>query len=171
MTSFFFIFLNFSRKGRKNFSWKFTGESSITQWKHSTCKGSIEMSSKIDFWDIMHQSHDTTSEAKAGPQEAMLGLKIINWTSSEAMSWHPKNQFWWHFYGSLASSVVVDELAQYSSSIYQHTCDTINFLKPFCLWYNVLNTIFNLTHVPISLSAVIISCCCLILEVTCCFLH
>ena len=44
-------------------------------------KGSIEMSSKIDFWDIMHQSYGTTSEAKEESQKAMLGLKIINWTS------------------------------------------------------------------------------------------
>ena len=55
-------------------------------------------------------------------------------------------------------------------SSHQHTLDAIIFLKPLLTMMSYFEYNFSIWHMsPISLSAVIISCCCLILEVTCCW--
>ena len=42
------------------------------------CKGSIEMSSKVGFGDIMRQCLDMASEVREGSQEAVIEPKLIS---------------------------------------------------------------------------------------------
>ena len=59
------------------------------QWKNSTCKPSIQMSSKIHFWYIMHQSHD------------YLWIQYMRLKHDI-----PKMDFWWHLYGRFTSRIL-----------------------------------------------------------------
>ena len=42
------------------------------------CKGSIEMSSKVGFWDVIRQCHDLASEVREGSQEAVLEHELYS---------------------------------------------------------------------------------------------
>ena len=55
--------------------------SSLHRPHYTGCKGSIEMLSKVGFWDVMRQCHDVASEVRERSQEAVLELKLYGLSS------------------------------------------------------------------------------------------